>query len=203
MMRKLKKQFITSLTLNAKGYILLGIVYLIGLFLAFVFHVKTVQEDEIKLFFTDFIMNVTNAGTDGIKTFNSAMLGYMQFALLLFLSSTTVIGVPAIFVYIFGKGFSFGTVLCCLLKAFGMKAILVFLTAILPHILITAPCCLAYTLYCAKKAGQVYNKDFQVKKNILFPLGMSALFLCAVSIAALIQAYIEPFFIKMISQQFL
>ena len=202
MIKKLKTQIAILTENNLKGYILLSVIFAAGAVLAFAFHGKGAQEEEIKLYFTDFISNVTNSGTDAIKTFNLSMANYIQFAAVMFLSSVTIVGAPAVLIYTLVKGFSFGTVICCLFKAFGAKAFFIILCAILPHVIIVGPCCLAYAFHCAKSSYGMLAGNINLKKSLLTPLGFGLLFLCIVSIGALAQAYIEPLFIKLISSQF-
>ncbi len=202
MMKKLKTQIAVLTENNLKGYILFSVIFAAGVVLALAFSAKSVQEEEIRLYFTDFVSNVTNSGTDAIKTFNLSMMNYLQFASIMFLSSVTIIGAPAVLIYTLVKGFSFGTVICCLFKAFGAKAFLIVLCAVLPHVIVAAPCCLAYAFHCAKGSYGLMAGNINLKKNLITPLGFGLLFLGIVSIAALAQAYIEPLFIKLISSQF-
>ena len=99
MIKKLKTQIAILTENNLKGYILLSVIFAAGAVLAFAFHGKGAQEEEIKLYFTDFISNVTNSGTDAIKTFNLSMANYIQFAVVMFLSSVTIVGAPAVFIW--------------------------------------------------------------------------------------------------------
>lgn len=202
MIKKMKTRIALLAESNLKGYILLSVIYMAGAVMALVFSSKSLQEDEIRLYFTDFITNVANSGTDAIKTFNLSMLSYVKFAVIMFLSSVTIIGAPAVLLYTLVEGFSFGTVICCLFKAFGAKAFLVVLCAVLPHILIAAPCCLAYSFHCAKSSYGLITGNVDLKKSLVTPLGFGVLFLCIVSISSLTQAYVEPLFIKLISSQF-
>lgn len=130
------------------------------------------------------------------------MINYIKFALIMFFSAVTIVGVPTIFIYMLIEGFSLGTVICCLFKAFGTEAILIFLSTVIPHIAITVPCCLLYALHCIKNSCNLITCNTDFKKHVLRPVGFGILFLCTISIAALIQAYIEPFFVKLISSQF-
>lgn len=202
MIKKLKTQIALLTGNNLKGFILLGVIFAAGAVLAVPFCSKTAQEEEIRLYFNDFILNVTNSGTDAIETFNLSMVNYIKIAGILFLSSVTMIGAPFILLYTLMKGFTFGTVVCCLFKAFGAKAFLVVLCTVLPHVVIAAPCCLAYAFHCAKSSYTMVAGNIHLKRNLLTPLGFGVLFLCIISIAALTQAYIEPLFIKLISPQF-
>jgi len=197
--RVFKSKIRTAIQQNIKIGILIISVFAVGFFLALLCGMESAQEEEIKLYFTDFVLNVTESGTDAVKIFYLSMLNYIKFALILFFASVTVIGVPAVLVYTLFKGFSFGMVIGCLFKAFGARAFLVILSAVLPHLFISSVCCLAYTACCMKNACGLTAANGNLKKILIKPLLCGILFLCAVSIAALIQAYIEPLMIRFIS----
>ena len=199
MISKLKGQFVVSMQHNMKGYILLIAVFLCGMALAIACNKNSVQEEEIRIFFADYLSGITGAGMDATKTFYFAMLGYMQFAVCAYFCAITIIGAPLFLIYLLIKGFSFGTVLCCIFHAFGLKAWFIIPCVILPHALIEGPCCLAYGLRCTKDAYGLAAGNVHVKKNLFIPLWFGILFLCITSVAALTQSYIEPLLIKMIS----
>lgn len=201
MKKKLKAQIVFLTGNNLKGYILLSAIFAAGMVSALIFG-SNVPQEEIKLYITEFVSNAANSGIDRIKTFNFSMANYIQFAFAMFLLSLTVVGAPAVLIYVLFNGFSFGAVVSCLFKAFGAKAFLIVFCAVLPHVIVSAPCCLAYSLHCAKKARGLFTGNISLKKSVIAPLGFGLLYLCAVSIAALTQAYIEPFLIKLISLQF-
>lgn len=199
MVSRLKGQFISVVQRNIKGYILLSAIFICGAVLAIVCSKKVVQEDEIRIFFADYVSGAANSGMDATKTFHFAMINYVQFAICGFFCAVTIIGAPVFLIYTFAKGFSFGAVLCCIFKAFGLKAFLIVLCVILPHALIEAPCCLVYGLRCTRDAYGLVTGNVHMKKNLFLPLGFGILFLCVVSVAALTQSYIEPLLVKMIS----
>lgn len=199
MISKLKGQFITVVQRNMKGYILLSAIFICGAVLAIICNTKAVQEEEIRIFFSDYISGITGSGMDATKTFYFAMINYVQFAVCAFFCAITIVGAPLFLLYTFVKGFSFGTVLCCIFKAFGLEAFLILFCVILPHALIEGPCCLAYGLRCTRDAYGLVAGNVRFKKNLFLPLGFGLLFLCTASVAALTQSYLEPLLIKMIS----
>lgn len=199
MITRMKEQLSAVVQRNIKGYILLSAIFICGAVLAMICSNQVVQEDEIRIFFADYVSGAANSGMDATKTFHFAMSNYVQFALCGFLCAVTIIGAPVFLIYTFAKGFSFGAVLCCMFKAFGVKAFLIVLCVILPHALIEGPCCLAYGLRCTRDAYSLVTGHVHMKKNLFFPFGFGLLFLCVVSVAALTQSYIEPLLVKMIS----
>lgn len=202
MLKKMKTQLATVAENNFKGYLVLGALFISGAIVAMILSRNAVGEEEIKFFFTDFILNVTESGTDPVVTFGNVIKEYVQFAVVMFLCATSIVGAPVILIYILTKGFSYGTVMCCLFQAFGIKGLLIILCAVLPHLLFSVPCFLVYAFYCFKSACQSASVGNNMKKRLLLLLCYALTFLCAVSLSALIQSYIEPFFIQLISSQF-
>lgn len=188
---------------NAKKCILFSAFFLAGLLLASVFCDKAIPEEEIRSYIVEFIKTGRTVGTDGVKTFLLSMSQYVKFSFFMTVFSLTVIGIPLIFGMTILSGFSYGTVIFCLFRVFGAKAILLLLCAVFPHIIISLPCCMCLSCVSLENAGQVYEGNIKFSKTILYPLFCGVLFLCAVSVAALVQGFIEPFLLKVISSQFL
>ena len=186
---------------NLKGYILLMLIFISGFTLS-VFIEKNITEEEIRLYFTDFFNDVNSYGTDGIKTFNASITGYIKVAVFMLLSSLTVIGAPVIIIYTLIQGISLGTVIICLFKTFGIKAFLIVLGAVIPHSVIYVPCYLIYSFFCLKNSFRFLQKKNDIKSAVIGPFIYSVSFVSVISIASLIQGYIEPLFIKLIAKQF-
>ena len=186
---------------NLKGYILLMLIFISGFTLS-VFIEKNITEEEIRLYFTDFFNDVNSYGTDGIKTFNASITGYIKVAVFMLLSSLTVIGAPVIVIYTLIQGISLGTVIICLFKTFGIKAFLIVLGSVIPHSVVLVPCYLIYSFFCLKNSFRFLQKKNDIKSAVIVPFIYSVSFVSVISIASLIQGYIEPLFIKLIAKQF-
>ena len=186
---------------NLKGYILLSVVFIAGAALASLQNFQTTEE-EIRLYLKDFMQNVISSGTNLSGTFNVSYIGYVKIFALMLLASLTVIGAPVVLIYTLFEGFSFGTVISCLLKTYGVKGVLIFLCSMLPHLIFAVPVCLGYSAYAMKHSVKLITHKNDLRSNILNPILMCVLFLCIISIAALVQGYIEPILIKLIAPQF-
>lgn len=186
---------------NLKGYILLSVIFIAGAALASLQNFQTTEE-EIRFYLKDYMQNVISSGTDLSGTFNVSFIGYIKIFAFMLLASLTVIGAPVILGYSLFEGFSFGTVIACLLKTFGTKGILIFLCTMLPHLIIAVPVCLGYSVFAMKHSVRIITQKNDLKSNLLKPLVIGVMFLSIISIAALIQGYIEPFLIKLIAPQF-
>lgn len=199
MIDKLKKEIFKTVQANIKGYILIIGVFLAGVVLSAILNISSGSEEEIKLYISDFISNVKNYSTDSKETFNIAIAGYFKTVVFLLLMSVTIVGNIGIFAYIFIKGFSYGSVFVALSDLGTWNAFLFFLSAILPHIMITAPCCMCYIVYCMKKSYSTFKGLKSLKTNILMPVMYGGLCIVILSCGALVQAYIEPLFIRFIN----
>lgn len=199
MIDKLKKTMYETVRTNIKGYILIVGVFLAGVILSTVLNISAGREEEIKLYINDFVSNVKNYSTDSLKTFGIAMSGYIKFVTIMFLLSITVIGSVGTLAYVFIKGFSYGAVFVCLFNMIGTKALLFFVCAVLPHILVTVPCCVSYSFFCTKNSYIISKGVKDLKASILAPLLYGMLCILLVSVGALIQAYVEPVFIRLIN----
>ncbi len=199
MIDKLKKEFLKLIQINLKGYILIVSVFVSGVILSVILNISSGSEEEIKLYISDFISNVKNYTTDSQKTFNVAFLGYVKFVIFAFLMSVTIVGDAGLSIYVFVKGFSYGSVFVALFDMGGALAFLFFLCAVLPHVLISAPCCISYLLHCAKKSYSSLKGIKSLRVNLLEPFLYGLLSVMILSCSALVQSYIEPLFIRFIN----
>ncbi len=202
MIKRLKYQLRLLIEANLKGYIILASVFAAGAVIAFVFRGKSLPEEEIRLYISDFFSNASNMGAGSIKTFYASLLTYLKTALILLFSSVCLIGAPVTLLFALTSGFSYGLVFCALFRTFGMKAILVFLCAIFPHIIISAPAAMAYALHCMKNSYHLIRGEVDFKKSLITPLVFALFFLGISGVAALIQTYVEPFLISAIASKF-
>lgn len=198
MVKKLKSELKRIISDNTKGYILILGVFVAGMVLSYILNVTSGIESEIKLYISDFISGVKNYNTDSDTTFSLALMGYIKGICILFLLSLSLIGSVGTLVFIFIKGFSFGIVIISMFNILGYKAALLFLCLILPHSIILAPCFLTYSLFCMKNAYSVSKGVKDLKSRVAMPILYGILSIAFLSVAALIQAYIEPLLIRLI-----
>ena len=196
MIDNLKILFKETLKKNLKGYILLGSIFFAGVLLSFLLNISTSYEEEMKLYINDFVSNVKGYSVDSVKTFRLSMYGYAKTIILLWFMSVCVIGNYGILIYTFVKGFSYGAVFCALISALEIKSVLFFLCAILLHTAISLPCITSYMLFCFKNSCMIFNGGKKLKKRTLFSFGLALFTTVLLCIPALIQAYLEPFLIR-------
>ena len=199
MIDKLKKEIINNIKINARGYILIIGVFVAGLILSVIVNISSGSEEEIRLYVNDFIENVKNYSTDSGETFNIAFTGYVKLIAFLLLMSLTMFGFVGIYIYVFIKGFSYGSVFVALMGMSTYKGYLFFLAAILPHILVSAPCCIYYLLHCIKKSHQITKGMRNTASTTISSLLYGCLCMVFLSVGALVQSYLEPLLIRIIN----
>lgn len=199
MIDKLKKEIINNIKINARGYILIIGVFVAGLILSVIVNISSGSEEEIRLYVNDFIENVKNYSTDSGETFNIAFTGYVKLIAFSLLMSLTMFGFVGIYIYVFIKGFSYGSVFVALMGMSTYKGYSFFIAAIFPHILVSAPCCIYYLLHCIKKSHQIPKGMRNTASTTISSLLYGCLCMVFLSVGALVQSYLEPLLIRIIN----
>ena len=166
------------------------------------FSLSELSQKELIMFFDDFYVNLIESGTDA----KIIMLGGLKTNLFLFLSllfmSTSVIGLPLIMLIAAAKSFASFFALMFMFKAYGVRALLFFISAVVPHVLITLPCYFVLFAMCIKFSRMLTLGKSELKKRFVgFLLTLALLFLIAVA-GLLMQAYIEPLLLGCFAKYF-
>lgn len=199
MIEKLKENVKNILKDNFKGYTLIVLIFVFGAILAKIINPFENDNMEMSIYFDDFVSNVKNYGMDSFETFKNSIRGYSKFVIITFLMSMCIWGYVGILTLVFIKGFSYGIVFSTLFELSQMKGIAFFVCAVLPHTLIVFPCCVAYLLFCIKNSAKISKGTKDVKITLIQPLVFGLVSLFVLSGGALIQAYVEPFLIRVIN----
>ena len=190
---------------NLTFYAVIAAAFLAGGVLAAVcaFSLSELDNKELMLYLNDFFSNVNQTGSDGFLVFKLSVLMQLKEFGLLFLLSVMVIGAPFVVAFTAFKGFCGCFTLLFLFKTYGMKAALFFLVGMLPHCLILIPCYAFLFVACIKFSLSLTKEKFDFKMKLLRFLLLLCLLFAVSVMASLLQAYIEPIFIKLISGYFL
>ena len=125
---------------NKKEYILVTLIFLVGIFLGVMFinNSKEIQMSEISSYFNNFIDKLKN--TEKLETMTilkSTLLENIILAVTLWFFGTTVIGIPIVFGIIMYRGFCLGYSIATIISVIGVgKGILfILITLVLQNIL--------------------------------------------------------------------
>lgn len=191
---------------NSKEYILVVLIFVIGIFLGVMFinNAQNMQIEEITSYINNFIDKLKNTEQlNNMKILKTTIFENIVLAITLWFFGTTVIGIPIVFGIILYRGFCLGYTISSIICIMGIgKGIsFIFITLVLQNI-IFIPCIIAiavsgFKLY--KSIVKDRNKDnvkVEVVRHTIFSIIMLGLLCIAAFIEILISTNILKNFIK-------
>ena len=187
---------------NKKEYILVTLLFLVGIFLGVMFinNSEESQLTEITNYMQQFIEKLKN--TQNLETSTLLKTTIMQnivLAIILWFFGTTVIGIPIVFGIIMYKGFCLGYTIATVIATLGTgKGIIFILIALILQNIILIPAILAigvsgFKLY--KSIVKDRNKE-NIKVEVLRHTIFSVIMLCFLCISAMVEILISTNILK-------
>lgn len=187
---------------NKKEYILVTLLFLVGIFLGVMFinNSKETQLTEITDYMQQFIEKLKN--TQNLETSTLLKTTIMQnivLAITLWFFGTTVIGIPIVFGIIMYKGFCLGYTIATVIATLGTgKGIIFILIALILQNIILIPAILAigvsgFKLY--KSIVKDRNKE-NIKVEVLRHTIFSVIMLCFLCTSAMVEILISTNILK-------
>lgn len=204
MLKKLLNKIIFHIKDNFAYYGISTAALFSGAVLAVVcaFSLPELSTKELALYFEDFFSGFSESGADAKLIMLSVIKTNALTFCLLILFSVMIIGTPFIVLVGVCHGFAFGFAVSFIFKIYGVRALLVVLSAIVPHIIIAFPCNVMLLAFCLRFCLSLKGDKNNIKKRMLsFLLNLAGIFALAFA-GALMQAYIEPILIGLIARYF-
>lgn len=194
---KLKQMIRTHLTVNKREYIIMIILFVIGILLGVLFinNMKEEQFSNVKDYINNFIQKLKNIeNIDSLKLLKTSLLQNIGIAFALCFFGTTVIGIPVVFGIIIYRGFCLGyTISSCIAVLGTGKGLTFILSDLLLQNIIFIPVIISiavsgYKLYKSIiKNRKKENIKFEILRHIIFCIIMSIV----LSIASLVEIFIS------------
>ena len=212
-MKKIKQMKIlqiikANINTNKKEYILVTLIFLVGVFLGVMFinNAKDSQIEEIKTYLAEFIDKLKN--TEDLNTFSLLKTTLKQntiLAILLWFFGTTVIGIPIVFGIIMYRGFCLGYSISSIILTIGTgKGIAFSLITLLLQNIIFVPAIIAlgvsgFKLYKSiVKDKNIENIKIEVLRHTIF----SIIMLIALYVSSIVEIVISTNFLKIFVKYF-
>lgn len=212
-MKKIKQMKIlqtikNNINTNKKEYILVTLIFLVGVFLGVMFinNAKDSQIEEIKTYLAEFIDKLKN--TEDLNTFSLLKTTLKQntiLAILLWFFGTTVIGIPIVFGIIMYRGFCLGYSISSIIVTIGTgKGIAFSLITLLLQNIIFVPAIIAlgvsgFKLY--KSIVKDKNRE-NIKIEVLRHTIFSIVMLIALYVSSIVEIVISTNFLKIFVKYF-
>lgn len=193
---------------NSKEYILVTLIFIIGIFLGVMF-INKAQETkmtEITSYLNNFLDKLKNIeNLQNIRLLKTSIMQNIGLAIVLWFFGTTVIGIPIVFGIILYKGFCLGYTIAAITSIMGIgKGIIFILTSLLLQNIIIIPSIIAiavsgFKLY--KSIVKDRNKE-NIKIEVLRHTIFSLIMLAILCIASVVEIVISTNILKKIIKYF-
>ena len=193
---------------NAKEYIIVSLIFIIGIFLGVMFinNIQEGQKTEITSYMNNFIEKLKETpNLDNIELLKVSIWQNVIFALLLWFFGTTVIGIPIVFGLILYRGFCLGYTISVCITIMGLsKGILFTLITLLLQNIILIPAILALAVSGFKlyksivKDKRRENVKLEIIRHTIFSLVM----LIILIISSLVEIFISTNILKGVIKYF-
>ena len=191
---------------NSKEYILVTLIFVIGIFLGVMFINSTqdTQISEITSYFNTFIDKLKNTEKiDNMLLFRTTLKENIMLALTLWFFGTTVIGIPIVFGIVLYRGFCLGYTISVCVSILGIgKGILFTLLSLVLQNLIFIPATLALAVSGFKlyksiiRDNKKENIKLEIVRHTIFSFIMLILLLLSSVIEILVSTNLLKIFIK-------
>lgn len=187
---------------NKKEYILVTLLFLVGIFLGVMFinNSEESQLTEITNYMQQFIEKLKNTqNLEASTLLKTTIMQNIVLAITLWFFGTTVIGIPIVFGIIMYKGFCLGYTIATVIATLGTgKGIIFILIALILQNIILIPAILAigvsgFKLY--KSIVKDRNKE-NIKVEVLRHTIFSVIMLCFLCISAMVEILISTNILK-------
>lgn len=119
---------------NKKEYILVALLFIIGIFLGVLFinHVQESQKAEITAYFNSFIEKIKSTDNlNHMELLKTSMGQNIILAIILWFFGTTVIGIPVVFGVVLYRGFCLGYTIAVCVTIMGLQQGIIFVLILL------------------------------------------------------------------------
>ena len=194
---KIKETIKEHIMNNLREYIIILLIFIIGIFLG-VFFINNIQDEqmaEISEYINTFINNLKNSyEVDNLDLLKTSMLQNIVLGVAIWFFGTTVIGIPVVFGIVLYRGFCLGYTISTCITVMGLsKGLLFVLITLVLQNLIFIPAIIAIAVSGFKlyksivKDRKVDNIKLEILRHTIFSLIMMILLI----IASLVETFVS------------
>lgn len=192
---------------NIVAYFFMTLIFVIGVAVG-ALAVKTLPEGQkleligyLKIFFQGLVQGPGSADTPAL--FSTVLLSGVKTIGLIWLLGFTVVGIPFVLFIVFTRGFVIGFTVGFLVNEYIMKGLAFALASVLPHNFFAVPALLAAGVAATSFSLMLVRRRQRGQANILYEsVGYTVLCLLMLAlmlVAAVVEVYISPVFMKLVA----
>ncbi len=178
---------------NKKEYIIVTLIFIIGIFLGVLFNnnVQQIQKDEVSTYLNTFIDKIENTEQiNYIELLKTSIFQNVALAIIIWFFGTTVIGIPVVFGIIGYRGFCLGYTVSICISVMGLSKGLIFIIiSLLLQNIIFIPSILALAVSGFKLYKSII-KD-KGKENIKLEIIRHTIFSLIMLVALIVSSILE------------
>lgn len=195
----------THITNNLKEYIIVLLIFLIGIFLGVMFinNAKETQQNEIQNYINTYIENCKNGD---IESSNGLIINIKEniiLACLLWFAGTTIICMPIVLGIVMFRGFCLGYTISATISTIGLgKGILFILTSLLLQNILFIPAILMLGVSGIKLYRSIMKdkRKENIKIEILRHTAISGIALVILIVSAFVEVQISYNFVNLVAK---
>ena len=201
---KLKDIIVNHIASNSKEYIIVTLLFIIGIFLGvlFVNNIKNDEFDSVQNYITTFIQKFKeNPNIDSGELLKTSIIKNLILALSLWFFGTTVIGIPIVFGIIIYRGFCLGYTISTFISTIGIAKGLAFVFSnMLLQTVIFIPAILAISVSGFKLYKSIVKdkRKENVKIEIIRHTIFSALMTILLCLSSVVEVFVSNNLLKII-----
>lgn len=208
MFAAIRKIIGTHISQNRNSYFMLLMAFVVGVSAgAFTVNgLNSIQREELTNYFQGFLQLLDIQKVDSSELLSISLFENLKLVAILWVLGVSIIGIPFIYLLLSVKGFITGFCSGFIINVIGFKGILFTLFALLPKEIIVIPCLIAlgvnginFSLKIIKNKNIRHISKESLKSSFFQYCFVTMFFSCFIFIGVLVEAYITPVFIRMVS----
>ena len=206
--QKIKEMVVNHLAKNKREYIIILILFIIGIFsgVLFINNIKEEQLNNISNYINTFIEKIKNIESiNSLQLLKASLWQNIGVALLIGFFGTTVIGIPVVFGLIIYRGFCLGyTISSCIAVLGTSKGLAFLLSNLLLQNIIVIPTIIAIAVSGFKLYKSILKdkRKENIKLEIIRHIVFCGIMIILLVMASLIEVFISNNMLKMVVKYF-
>lgn len=209
---KIRTTMAEHLKKNSNTYLFLFLAFVTGVSAgAFTVNgLSSIQKTELTNYFQGFLELFENQRVDSNEILQISLVDNIRFIGILWMLGVTIIGIPLIYFFVGVRGFITGFTSGFIIDLMGFKGVIFTLFSIVPKEIIIIPCIIAlgvnginFSLNIIRSRSDKRMNKESLKTSFLAYCLTTAVFACFIFVGILVEAYITPVCIRIITSKVL